>query len=109
MSGIFSGPTALGIGCVGCGEAASEIPQIDLTVPEGEPKAWWQEEIKTTPWWQDTPSLLKPVQEKPWYLPETQPVNTMAALQPDVSVEAGKLLLPVLILGAAVGAYFIFR
>ena len=36
------------------------------------PKAWWEEEVKTTPWWYETPHLLKPIQHQAWYLPEVK-------------------------------------
>lgn len=67
QGGIFKGPTALGIACSGCGQAETEQLQ---------PQAWWMEEPKTTPWWHETPHLLKPVQTRPWYLPEEQGPST---------------------------------
>ena len=94
--GIFKGPTALGIGCAGCGQA------------EEEPQAWWQQEVKTTPWWHETPHLMQPVQTKPWYMaPEAGPTPDYVPTAP--TVEGSKYLIPALVIGGlAIGAALLF-
>lgn len=87
QGGIFSGPTALGIACVGCGEAVSEGSQTaepKLPTPQDEqpePEAWWMKDIDNTPWWHETPTLLKPVQIQPWYLPEEKGPTTPEVIE----------------------------
>jgi hypothetical protein len=78
--GIFNAPNALG------------------QDEDNEPQAWWQQEIKETPWWQEPSFAEQEIQTQPWYQPEVQ---STASLAPPVEAsEKGKLLLPVLAIGA---------
>ena len=55
-----------------CGQADSE---------QLEPEAWWMKPIDDRPWWHETPTLLKPVQTQPWYLPEEQGPSTPEVIE----------------------------
>lgn len=91
--GIFNAPNALG-------------------QDEGnEPQAWWQQEIKQTPWWQDPSFAEQEIQTRPWYQPEVQSAAILAPPKVPEVFEKGKLLLPVLAIGgvALLASFFLGR
>jgi hypothetical protein len=63
------------------------------------PKAWWEEEMKTTPWWYDTPTLHQPLQHQAWYLPKVKaPELTYLKTSPKITLG------PVIWVGLTLGA-----
>ena len=83
-------------------------PEVDEDADE--PLPWWAEEIKDTPWWYETPTLLQPIQTRPWYMPEEQGPSTPEIIEArEKYVLYGKIAVIGLVGLGALGAALFFE